>query len=444
MGNLLVLLIALLILFIVFYFISGRDILSPPIIMTAMFIFSTVFALVNTKEWNIQYDIRSCFILVTGIVAFFIPYEIVYMVRSRYKISSKTYGARILSVSKGKWLLTIMLDIIILFIYGSAIINLVRSTGYVGTNIQWQYRNMTGTEGTEYLSGMVRFLIRFIDVTSLIGSYIFINNVMVYKKRIRNNLYYLVPAFLYCIKSLMGGGRQDLLRLLAFFIVASYILNHKKTGWEKNISFKYIVIGIITFIVILPLFYYALTLTGRSTTRTMFQSISTYVGGSIQHFNQYVMEPSEKSKYFGSESLTPILNILGRLEIIDYQETVHLEFRKLGVTSGNIYTFFRRPLHDFGILGMYIFTMMVSLFFSIYYLLHIKYSNLTGKKDLTIIVYSYLIYWIVMSSIEQYSMIVLSAQTVLIIGLLIVMWHFYFNVEISRFKIRIFRHAFNE
>ncbi|MTW25656.1 oligosaccharide repeat unit polymerase, partial [Streptococcus pneumoniae] len=115
---------------------------------------------------------------------------------------------------------------------------------------------------------------------------------------------------------------------------------------------KYMRLGFVGLIAGIPTFYYSLFLSGRSTTRTVFESISTYLGGSIQHFNQYIQNPIGVAEVFGDESFVAIMNILGNLGFVNYNSTVHLEFRQLGITMGNVYTFFRRPWHDFGLVGM--------------------------------------------------------------------------------------------
>ncbi|HFR3870655.1 TPA: O-antigen polymerase, partial [Streptococcus suis] len=211
----------------------------------------------------------------------------------------------------------------------------------------------------------------------------------------------LVPVFLFIYKTSLTGGRQDILKLLVAAIVQTYILQKAKVGWRKVISGRYMMIGLTGLLFGIPSFYYGLFLVGRTTTRSMMESVSTYIGGPIQHFNQFVQNPTSPSRYIRSESLTPILNILGDLGLIDYNETVHLEFRQLGVTIGNVYTFFRRPLHDFGPVGMYLFVFLVGVLFAYLYYVVIRSKRRSDLWDMNVMVYSYLFYWIFLSSIEQ-------------------------------------------
>lgn len=431
MINLIFFLIVLVCFLLITFCVTGKDLFSPPMIMIMVFILSTCFAVINGKEWHIVFSNKSFILLSSGIFSFIIPYIVFYQIRKKMPRKIKGDGLHIIHIELWKIVLFVIIDVTVLYLYKKGIYNLVETSNYSGDNIQWAYRNMTSYEGSESLSGFVRILIKVIDASTYIFTFVFINNVIVYKEKVKRNILLLVPMAIFCWKTLLGGGRQDLLKLLAFCFVVLYIQNHAKVGWSKNISMKYILYGVLIIVVALPGFYYALNLAGRSTTRSLFVSVSTYVGGSIKQFDQYVNNPVEKSPFWGNECFTPILNMLGKYGIIDYHSTIHLEFRKLGETIGNVYTFFRRPLQDFGIIGMYLFTITISSFFSVFYLWKIKYEPNNLKTNLNTIIYSYLLYWIVLSSIEQYSMTIISVQTLLTLISINFMFRFLVCVRIN-------------
>ena len=439
MENLYLLIFTLIAYLIITYYATGKDVLSPPIIMILVFIISTCFAAVNGLNWKIDFSTKSYFLLSSGILSFVIPYIILHNIRIHYPRNVEATEAHIIHIEKWKIIVTIAIDLVILYLYRREIFRLVGSSGYSGSNIQWAFRNLTSYEGSESLSGYIRLLTKFIDASSYIFAFVFINNVIIYKCNLRKNIYMMIPTIIFCIKTILSGGRLDLLKLLAFCFISLYLQNHNKVGWNKNISIKYIIYGIGILIVVLPGFYYALSLVGRETTRSLFVSISTYVGGSIKQFDQYVGAPVEKSPYWGNECFIPILNMLGKYGIINYHRTVHLEYRQLGITIGNVYTFFRRPLQDFGIMGMYLFTLAVSIFFSIIYLWYIKFTSNTLYNNVCTIIYSYLLYWIVLSSIEQYSITIISVQTVLTLIVIYMLFKFYTCVQIKSSKLIIYK-----
>ncbi|HEM3681987.1 TPA: oligosaccharide repeat unit polymerase [Streptococcus suis] len=391
--------------------------------MTAMFVVSTLFALINAKNWNIDYELLSTFYILSGIIVFSIPVT----------IASNNVGAipeivsyRKLSISTWKIIFAILVDLVIIYLYRKEMYQLAAQAGYSGQSIQWFIRNSTSYEGSIEFSAKIRLLVRFVDITAYIFLFTFINN-FIYNVKRKSNLLLLVPVMLFAYKTVLTGGRLDIMKLMFAAVVQAYILQKAKVGWKKVISGRYVMYGLTGLLVGIPSFYYGLFLVGRTTTRSMMESVSTYIGGPIQHFNQFVQNPTSPSRYFGSESLTPILNILGDLGLIDYNETVHLEFRQLGVTIGNVYTFFRRPLHDFGPVGMYLFVFLVGVLFAYLYYVVIRSKRRSDLWDMNVMVYSYLFYWIFLSSIEQYSMTIISVFTLIAIILFYLLSIFYWQ-----------------
>lgn len=423
MEFLVVLLIGLLFLLFFNYLFSQRDVMSPAVVMATMFVISTTFALINARNWNIDYSPLSVFYILSGILVFSIP---VIIFSKKFEPINEIVVRRKLSIATWKILFAITLDLFIIYLYRKEMIQLAAQAGYTGESLQWFIRNMTNYEASAEFSGRVRLLVRFVDITAYIFMFTFLNN-FVYKKIKLRDFLLLIPIFLFIYKTSLTGGRQDILRLLVAGVVQLYVIQKVSVGWKRVISTKYIFIGILGLILGIPSFYYGLFLVGRTTTRTLMESVSTYIGGAIQHFNQFVQEPLGSSRYFGEETLTPILNILGDVGIIDFRETVHLEFRQLGVTIGNVYTFFRRPLHDFGPIGMYLFVFLIGVFFSYFYYIVIRRNSRSFKWDINVIIYSYLFYWIFLSSIEQFSMTILSLFTLIAIVLFYLLSVFYWQ-----------------
>lgn len=423
MELLLALFIGLLLLLFFNYLSSQRDILSPSVVMVAMFIVSTLFALINAKNWNIDYEPLSTFYILSGIIVFSIPVTIA---SNKVGATPEIVSYRKLSISTWKIIFAILVDIVIIYLYRKEMYQLAAQAGYNGQSIQWFIRNSTSYEGSIEFSAKMRLLVRFVDITAYIFIFTFINN-FIYDIRRKSNLLLLVPVFLFIYKTSLTGGRQDILKLLVAAIVQTYILQKAKVGWRKVISGRYMMIGLTGLLFGIPSFYYGLFLVGRTTTRSMMESVSTYIGGPIQHFNQFVQNPTSPSRYIRSESLTPILNILGDLGLIDYNETIHLEFRQLGVTIGNVYTFFRRPLHDFGPVGMYLFVFLVGVLFAYLYYVVIRSKRRSDLWDMNVMVYSYLFYWIFLSSIDQYSMTIISVFTLIAIILFYLLSIFYWQ-----------------
>ena len=165
-----------------------------------------------------------------------------------------------------------------------------------------------------------------------------------------------------------------------------------------------------------------MALLGRKTDKTIFTHVSAYLGSSIALFNLYVEEPIQRN-LIGEESLYSVLKVLNFLGLSRASTSYNLEFRSLRIYDSNVYTFFRRPLHDFGLIGMYIFTAAIAFLFAWIYYKKIKYKN---KRSCIywVLLYGYLFYWIVCSSIIQYSVNYISAGTVITVAIMFILFKF--------------------
>lgn len=429
---LVILLFAEIFLLLIFFLLFDGDIFSPSVLMSAMFFVSTFVALLNAQTWSIEYSPLACFLILSGIFVFGLgEFLVKKCVGDRTHLFSSG-DIKCLVVSKWKIFLAIMFDVIILYLYYSEMKNIVINAGYSMNALQYNFRRIVSVEKTNSISTMLILLTKFLDGSAYVMAYIFINNVIICKEKIINNIIYTFPVLLFVVKTLLSGGRQDILRIAFFCIVSSYLLLQQKWKWKLNISVKYIFISILAFSLVMPIFYFILTLTGRQSTRTFFQVFSTYIGGSIYHFSSYVVDPIEKSSFWGNETFTPILNTLSSLGIIEYNNSVHLEFRYLGDILGNVYTFFRRPLQDFGYIGMYIFTIGVSVFFALFYYKKIKVGKTGTQQNMLNIIYAYIFYWIMLSSVEQYSIGIISVHTVSTILVMYILNLWYTKISIKK------------
>ena len=172
MGTLIALVITLTIMFLLTYYLCGRDLLAPPIIMTGMFLIGSVFAVANAIEWQIDYSFKAYLIIVTGIIVFDIPFFVYYQFSLKRQSELKICKEYIIHIDKWKVILTISLDLLLLFLYYKSVNTFVRNAGYTGVNVQLYFRNITGYEGTDNLNVLLRQLVKVIDVTAYIFTFV--------------------------------------------------------------------------------------------------------------------------------------------------------------------------------------------------------------------------------------------------------------------------------
>lgn len=406
------------ILFIIFFKLSGKDILSPSVMFISVFIISTSFALLNVSKWNIEYSLEAYIVLITGIGSFALVDIIVKRKYNRSGIYQNLYKLerKAITVDWWKLILVISIDAITLMLVYAEMIRIVKHYGAYGNNVIASYKILTSilaiVDQEHAMNFLVAQLVKLVEGWGEIFAFLLI---LEWAKTGKiKKIAYVMPIVSSIFMYILFGNRFALIRLIAYMLCCYYILWHGYRDWDRNLSWQYIRSGIIILAIFLPMFYGLTTVVGRKQTRSMFDYISMYAGGSIQHFNQYIQEPPMKDGVLGGESLPTLNNFLYKFGIVDKQSVVHLEFRQLYKgTSGNVYTFFRRLIQDYGYFGMYAITMLISYVFSKYYRKKIIGCNQDiGVYLIRTVIYSHFFPWIMTASIEQYMFSYISVNNI--------------------------------
>lgn len=431
MAILLLLLMTEVFMFFFAYFLDGNDIMAPPVMMSAMFVFSTSFTIANATAWGVDYSLNSVLVLTTGILVFIISNSIYKIWYNKFKIiipRSNRYNVsmqELKAFTLHKWILLMFLcfSIICLSWYAAEIRRITGQSGNVFGRIAGLYRAMTvhitvSDDSFEGVNIILSQLLKIVDVLGYVCGYLFLYNQQCKNKDQKTQLYLMAILAVSYLPQFMIAGRGAILQKTSALLIYWYIVWNQKYEWKRNLSFKFIRIGIVVIILSIPAFYYSLNLIGRKTDITIMQHAAKYVGSSIFEFDLYMKSPSTPPRVFGEESLIGVHSLLYRIGVDTYVRDVNLEKRAI---ASNVYTFFRRPLHDFGLMGMYIFTFLIGYFFSWLYNGKIKYRQ---NNHIWAIIMGYFYYWIVVSSIMQYSFTYISINTVIKLILIVVLFRF--------------------
>lgn len=417
-------------LFMIASLVTRGDIFRPGLLMIAMFILSTSIAALNINEWNIDYSSKTVLIVVAGLfcaclVEVLSSASSMGVLRARGDIPvDQDVPFPVLEVKPSVIFLCILAELLTIYLYRQEIIRLATLDGYVeGTNLLWHFRNITSYQAEETLSMTISILVKLVDALGYIFGFFIIRNYIAGERRFHKLLGLAIPIVLFAVKVLMGSGRQELLRWTVFILIIDYIILNYKHKWRRQLSMKFVSRALVIIPIIFILFYLATNVIGRSTSRSMYDYICTYAGGSIQHFNQYIMDPSpDMESHFGAETFPGIYSFLKSIRFSDYARSVHLEMRQLGETQGNVYTFFRRPYHDFGLFGMCVMTVCIVGFFSRWYQRIKARVHMTKSSEISMLLYSYLVYWILLASIENYAIGIISLSSFYTIVMIYVLY----------------------
>lgn len=418
------------------YIFANRDLLSPSVFMCVMYIVSTIFMILNYSKWSAgrEYNVYAIIIIVTGILVFMAGEMLYRFCLRNIRIVLKKKGKRaivdgeivksVIDVKVGFLVAAIVVEIMIIAAYYRQILDIAGGSGFEVFVIYRRLGISRMASGDISSLGIVSQLMDILTAAGYVGEYILVNNFVYKDKNKKRTVLLSLLVLLGAASSVMSAGRTQMLMYVAAFIIYYWILWNQKNDWKKNLSWKFIRIGMVLLLIGIPVFYNMLSLLGRTTGSTnALEQASVYLGSSIFLFSEYLYSPTGEPVMWGEESLYGVRKILAVLGLGEVSTSYNLEFRQVGTGHSNVYGFFRRPLHDFGIVGMYVFVFIIALFFAWLYHGHIKGRKNNLKTRRWVMIYGYLFYWIFISSISQYSANLISFGAVKkIIAILLINW----------------------
>lgn len=406
MQQLLILLVGMGIFLFITLLLSMNDFFSPSLIVCGIFFLSVILAIRDVVVWKVPDDIftsKATMILLSGVFVFIATEQFIKKIVCRKNIfydKNIIYKKNTTTFHPTKVKSAIMLIIVSLFtlIYCYKMYTLALANGYNGTfnltAIATFRHNITFDISKSYnIPRWIRMTKYVIDAHIYICIYLFIRNIIYAKDKLKNNIIYILVVLISLPTSIINSSRSSFLQIIGCALLIMYVMLRRKDNWKNSQKtfLKILRWSIVLLILALFLFYFiqANGLFGRSTNRTMLDHVTMYIGAPIIHFYQFIEEPPADVQYFAQETLAGLNNLLFKLHLRDVKYSAQLEMRTICGHTGNIYTFFRRPYHDFGLIGMYFVTGFTSAVFSYFYYKKIYRRPVSVFTDKTLIIYSY-------------------------------------------------------
>ena len=431
------LLIALIIMLIISYIVFERDLLAPPVVLNAVYVLSTLFAIYNIDTWAIQLHSNTFWVIVLGNLSFLITCIIIHSFFQKKKKrktvdkniineSDKNFNISHINVHFSKIIFVTIIMIAFAFLYIKIVQNMAHSYGYANDYAQMManYRSNTSYGDDELPSWLMRYN-RLMMSCVYVLIYIFINN-MIYNSKNKKNYLLLIPILIYCISSLFGAARTAILCYFIYSMVLVYIILNKKYNFVSKINRKYIIRGVICLTLFFIFFISSKGIVGRTDEMNGLYYISFYAGGSIELLDLYLQNPTYSIK-FGEEIFRGFRVILAKFGLCTQSGISHMEFRNSvnGIGVGNVYTSYRKYIHDFGYGSIFIFQIVEAIFFSIWYE-KIKNRKLKNGIDVSLLFFAYFNTSLFRHSIQE-SFFSSYIPEIFITGLFMYIWIYYFN-----------------
>lgn len=371
------------------YRISGYDILSPTFVLSALFLFCDIFAIIANQRWGVTIvpELLFVFIVAFSMLQIGEIIAISLVKKNRTLNFNQVYSNSEIRISTKKLVGIIIIDTIILILYYRRLVEMASSMGYSNTMLL-QFVRVATINNDESVGAFFAVMTGIISASGYCCLYVIINNLnsKSFYRIFKEDGLLLIPVLLLVISSILSGARSGLIAILVFVFVVVIILKRNKLGRIK--IGRVLIISCITVAIFLYVFVHLGKLTGKTTDSNAIEIVFTYVGSSIVGLSRWLEKGIVPSRYFGIESFWGIRYFINKIFPSFYEGSPFLEgilFTKQGGT--NIYTAFRSYLADFGYVGLALFMFLIGF---IYTFCYIRVRE--QKKPLAIILYAWFFY----------------------------------------------------
>lgn len=221
------------------YCLSGRDIMAPSVIMCAMFVISTFFAIMNIKNWKIDYSLDSVLILVAGMVTFILAEALFHgMQNKKIRRVRKADQAEMhpVVIQKSLLIFAVIFDVLVLLWFYMEICRIVAGYGYTATGVGvfGRYRTIITSltqrsDSKVALTGMVlNQMIKLVHAMGYVSLYILLNNWFAGDKKKLPYIFHIILVLAHIFSYIMEGSRGNILQIASAALIEWYILWHRK------------------------------------------------------------------------------------------------------------------------------------------------------------------------------------------------------------------------
>lgn len=373
------------------YFLNKKSVISPSFLYCLSFLFASIFALLNEKNWLLALNIKTFWVIVISILEFVVVCTIIQYVLRNLNINNSISINYIYTYSteKGKTKFLLIELIQIIFIVTNIIVikkitgqsnlsnavNLLNysTNGFISTNIS--------------IPTYAKLMLTFNQYVSILGEYLFIREWLINKKF---SFYLLVEIFIGISSSMLTGSRGAAIMLMVTFVVFLFMtLPESYKNNNKKIT-KYIFGVLIGVIAVLYLLQWSATLVGRNVEAFKpFEYISIYVGAEIKNLDNFITlnKLPIAQDIWGKQTFYSIINFAIKHLGLGYESyNLSLPYQYVnGYNLGNVYTTLYPWLYDFGYQGVVWLTLIMAVVSEIIFIF-------SRKKDNTIVPISKLFY----------------------------------------------------
>lgn len=426
--------------------ITNGDLSSISVVVVLVMLVSTFFNIYAIDLWDDStFYFETVLAVALGLSAVVLAemFGVVSIKRSKIRTIDKFYGLKEINISNVKVLLVTSVCVIFTVLYYFNIRIVAIKNGLdVASAISMIKSNYKDTNMR--LNVFVRQGYKFITAFSYVSAFVFINNCMVLKKKLKRNVVHLIPIVCLVVVCTLSGGRVDIIRLLSAAFIFYMILMREKRGWtnrgQKETNKKILKIAIPIIIIIAVFLTQLRSITKGNISSNQLTSIidyvAYYIGGPLQVLNIKIHKGilNYRLDYFGELTFRGFWNFISRYGFTKMYIPLNLSSYEyllihLGI-GGNVDTFMGPPLFDFGYIGAFILVFFEYYIVIRYYYRKIAYTNASYRRNRRLLIFGFCYFIVTMSYYENCMYTVLSFTGIMSLAFMLLGYWFYFKCRI--------------
>lgn len=398
-----VLLVALLVLLVLCYLLSGKDFFAPSTVQILTFVTATFMCIYFMLSLDCPHDfLWETFGMIAGSMA--VSAIIGVSVHKMFmKIEIKSHNTESVTVSPIPNIVSFLVMWLLFLTICWLLIEIKRIGGNSGnffsTMSRFHAKHMYAVNGDNVFPWLLNQFIAMVHPVFMLYEF----NLLRFWENIgrKEKTVNIAILSLCIIALLLTGMRTPVVNNLVNAIVIFHLLRIQKKDGNKQYSLKFFFrIGILI-LIILAAFFLTKSFVGRSSRNEMLNAadyLAYYTGSGIIALDNYFRHPPIQNSIFGKITFYQLNGFLihyGFIDIPPYMR--HVEFRPVGRgLKNNVYTFLRIYHCDFGVVGTFALHGLMILFLSIFY----EYVK-KKRGNIGILAFGMMYYSVVMSFFDE-------------------------------------------
>lgn len=367
MSVFITLFIVCLIYFLILVF-SDYDFIQPASIICIMCILSLLVCLLFVDKLKIELKFETIAVFLLAVFSFAIPAFLHPNKTSEIKEinSEKFYSKKII-------LFSLLFVILATILYFFQVKKVATALGYGGGSkyrMLFYYRNATLHNSNNVMQYQSKWIGQFV-VANFAVAYLmlidFIKRIIYKKAKDKFSLVcHVFICLIYIIQSILSGGRTQFLYYMESFLFLLLFFSYKR---NNGIIHFQIIKRLFVIIIVVGISFYALgSLTGKTHIFNFTGTLFVYFGSPVAAFDKMNRGIVEFSRlYPGCNIFYGFADSLNKLGFNISSANMTAPFVNIGSLSTNIYGSFARYYFDFGLVGVFIFPLLIGSIFQYVY-----------------------------------------------------------------------------